>query len=90
MSLYDRIPDVPYGQTTEKQLNGKRRALSSIIAKRALKAAYDEENDPETTIIDMLADLRHLCDRLRFEFADLDSQAQSHYVKEVDQKKKKR
>lgn len=84
MSLYDRIPSRPYGTLTDAELDKwKRRKLSSVIAKRALKAAYDEENDPKTTIIDLLADLRHICDRLRFDFADLDSVAHSHYTEEV-------
>lgn len=86
MRAYDTIPDKPLGTLSEAEMDKwPRRKLSSVIAKRALKAGYDETEEPATHITDLLADLRHLCDRLRLNFADLDSQAYDHYIEEVGQ-----
>ena len=37
----------------------------------------------ETVLTDLLADLRHLCDRLRLDFATLDRLASLNYVNET-------
>lgn len=83
MTLYERIPDKHYGTLTDLEMDKwPRRKLSSIIAKRALQAAYGDENDPDTCIVDLLADLRHICDTLRLDFAELDRRAYDHYLLE--------
>jgi len=38
-----------------------------------LVGAYNEENDPTTAIVDLLADLRHLCDTMQVEFHRIDN-----------------
>ena len=86
---YEVLPFVKYGGLVNKSSGRNladtmsKRKLSSIIAKRALVAAYNEENDVETCIVDLLADLRHLCDTIGLPFYDLDKQAYVHYSAEV-------
>jgi hypothetical protein len=54
----------------------------------ALKDAYCIGNCPtsmepvESAIKDVLADLRHLCDKYDLDFADLDATAYTHYIHE--------
>ena len=56
-----------------------------------LVALYDPKNtkkkhsypEIETLAVDMLADLRHLCDQFKFDFAELDRKAYSHYSAEI-------
>ena len=35
-------------------------------------------------VTDALADLRHLCDRRGYDFAELDRTAYSHYIEEIN------
>ena len=70
-----------------------RRVKSSPNAMRANRVApalvfYQDalqERGPlgETVLTDLLADLRHLCDRLRLDFATLDRMASLNYVNET-------
>lgn len=54
-----------------------------ITIKRALVDSYeDAEDDPEIGVIDMLVDLRHLCDALGLDFAKLDRRAYGYYAEE--------
>lgn len=62
--------------------SGEPAAYSCCIAKRALLAAYDETNDPQASVVDLLADLRHLCDRMGWDFAKLDREAYPRYADE--------
>ena len=57
-------------------------AYRCCIAKRALLAAYDEAADPQGSLIELLADLRHLCDRMGWDFARLDREAYPRYADE--------
>lgn len=43
-----------------------------------LKSLYDEEGT-ECNVIDILTDLRHLCDVYDWNYADLDRIAHNHY-----------
>jgi hypothetical protein len=52
-------------------------------ARRARRCLPDTEDPISMHIIDMLADLRHLCDRQDLDFASLDRQAYDHYCVEV-------
>jgi hypothetical protein len=83
--LYNEIPFVKRGGISTRVLDRMpKQRVSAIIAKRALIAAYNEENEPETCIVDLLADLRHLCDALGgLDFNSLDVQAYRHYAAEV-------
>lgn len=51
------------------------------VIKRALVASYEDPTPPDA-IIDVLADLRHLCDALGLDFAELDKSAARHYLEE--------
>lgn len=50
-------------------------------AEKALKSVYDHTGDK--AIVDMLADLRHLCDARRLDFAKLDRRAYRNYADEM-------
>lgn len=57
---------------------------SAIIAKQALLAAFGEEADldPECAVVDLLADLRHLCDCIGLDYANCDRIGYGHYTEE--------
>ena len=59
--------------------------LSVALAKRAIVSTFD---DPDCTanIVDLLADLRHLCDAIELDYDDCDRVAKNHYENEVFQK----
>lgn len=72
----------------------KRRAARALAALRG-KPTYgrvaeyydhskrgDWQQCPEDGIADLLTDIRHVCDALNLDFADLDSRAYTHYVEE--------
>ncbi len=50
-------------------------------AEKALTTVYDDTGDG--AIVDMLADLRHLCDARRLDFAKLDRRAYRSYADEM-------
>lgn len=52
------------------------------LAERALHAAYGEFDGPEDRVTDLLSDLRHFCDRLGMDFAQLDRVAYRRYADE--------
>lgn len=52
------------------------------VLERLLKRTYDKYAQEEN-VINMLADLRHLCDAKGWSFADLDRQAYDHYLVEL-------
>ena len=77
-----------------KYQNRKRaaRALAALRGKptHGRAAAYydhskraDWEQCPEDGIADLLCDIRHVCDALNLDFADLDSRAYAHYSAEA-------
>jgi len=83
---YDLIPHNPLGTVPDELPDDNPGLYRLIIAKRAIIAGYEAgENDPEACITDLLADLRHLCDVLGLDFADLDEGAYGHYVEERKQ-----
>lgn len=81
MSIED-IPDYKLGETPEDLPGKNPRLYRLIVAKRALRAGYEDLGDPETVITDMLADLRHLCDAVGLEFHACDRMAYTHYAAE--------
>ena len=79
--LFDEIPNYALGETPEDLSSDNPSLYRCIIAKRGLRAAYEEAELP-TVIVDMLADLRHLCDALELDFAACDKIAYGHYMSE--------
>lgn len=48
---------------------------------KVIKKIYDPYGK-EVNVIDLLTDIRHVCDRYGWNFADLDRQAYQHYIAE--------
>lgn len=76
------IPDHALGETPESLIDRDPILHRRIIAKRALLNAYAEADDPQQRLTDLLGDLRHLCDALGFDFAQIDRAAYRHYAAE--------
>ncbi len=83
------IPDHPAADLAIPE-SDEPAGYSCCVAKRALLAAYDEANDPQASLIDLLADLRHLCDRMDWDFAKLDRAAYPRYAAEKSVRKEDR
>lgn len=62
---WDEIPDRALGEITDEAYEADPLLCRCIIAKRALKAGYEEVDD---AVADMLTDLLHLCDALDLDF----------------------
>jgi hypothetical protein len=62
-------------------MNNARRSNRFEVALMSLREEYDD--DLPTTLIDLLADARHWCDRNDQSFAKLDRQAYQHYLAET-------
>jgi hypothetical protein len=75
------IPDHPADDPANPE-STEPAAYSCCTAKRALLAAYDEGDDPQANLIELLADLRHLYDRMGWDFARLDRAAYPRYADE--------
>ena len=78
---WDAIPHYSLGDVPENLPDENPDLYRVIVAKRAILAGY-EDWDGGTAIVDLLADLRHLCDALNIDFADLDRVAYGHYTEE--------
>ena len=76
------IPHYPIGQVPEALPDENPALYRQVIAKRAILAACENSEDPEAGVTDLLADLRHLCDGLGWDFATLDGAAYRHYAEE--------
>lgn len=75
---------ISYDEGDEARDNGTRagHAAAALIAyARRTGLIHDEE--PETAIGDLLGDLRHLCDALGLDFADLSDKGHRHYAEEL-------
>jgi hypothetical protein len=81
-TLFDAIPGYELGETPEGLCDENPSLYRCVVAKRGLLAAYEEAEIP-TVIVDLLADLRHLCDALKLDFGDLDRVAHGHYTAEL-------
>jgi hypothetical protein len=60
------------------------KALAALRAGRYYDHSDREEDSPQDGIANLLTDLRHLCDSLGIDFAELDCNAYSQYVAELD------
>lgn len=63
-------------------MNGSTPTARGRRLKKELARLYDLHAETEN-VIDMLVDLRHLCDAYDYDFADLDRQAYQHYLAEI-------
>ncbi len=81
---WEEIPDIELGKIPEDTAYPDR---SAIIAKRFLKAGYDasDDGDLECHVTDAIADIRHLCDALGFDFFALYDSAYDHYRAEINE-----
>jgi hypothetical protein len=70
---------------TTKQVPNTKRADKSHKRIEPIVLAWmkQEDCDPFDSIVDLLADIRHYCDRECLDFADLDHCAHRHYRKEL-------
>ena len=73
-------PNVRKVRSQPNAMRANRLARALVFYQEAL-----QERRPlgETVLTDLLADLRHLCDRLRLDFATLDRLASLNYVNET-------
>jgi hypothetical protein len=76
------IPDCGLGEMPDSLPDEQPLHYRRMIAKRALMAGYDDTDAPEQCVTDLLGDLRHLCDALGLDFAELDRAADRHYAQE--------
>jgi hypothetical protein len=77
---WDAIPHYPLGEVPEELIDKNPKLYRTIIAKRAILAGYEDFD--HGTVADILFDLRHLCDALDVDFADLDRVAYRNYIEE--------
>ena len=80
MSVTMIRPNVRKVRSQPNAMRANRVARALVFYQEAL-----QEHGPlgETVLTDLLADLRHLCDRLRHDFAKLDRLASLNYVNET-------
>lgn len=76
------IPDHPLGEAPDSLIDRDPILDRRIVAKRAILAAYEDSDGPQQSIADLLNDLRHLCDALSLDFAQLDRAAYQRYAAE--------
>jgi len=89
-TAWSRIPHHPLGSSQMDAMKPEGTLYRAALAKRALAASYEEAATdtavyPEI-ITDLLTDLRHLCDRLGWSYADADDAATRHYLTEIGQR----
>jgi len=65
----------------EAAMKNAQRAMRLEVAILALREGYGD--DPSESLIDLLTDARHWCDRNDQSFAELDRQAYQHYLTEI-------
>lgn len=78
---FDAIPFYELGDTPDNLCEETPALYRQIIAKRALVKAYEDVEMPDG-IVDLLTDLRHLCDAVGLCYGDLDRIAYGHYTEE--------
>jgi hypothetical protein len=81
-TAWDSVPLLSLGKVPEEIIENDCQKYRAIIVKRAFKATYEEIDDPEQCITDMLADLRHLSDFLGLDFGKIDRVAYNRYLEE--------
>ena len=82
LALWEKIPQLLLGNVPDDLPEKEPLFYRRIVAKRAILAGYEAGEPPPHLIVDLLADLRHLCDGLGLDFGDLDRLAYQHYAVE--------
>ncbi len=79
--LFAEIPDYKLGDIPDELYDKDFKLARCVIVKRALVAGYE---DPQVVdcLCDLLADIRHFCDKMGCGFAELDRMAYRHYIEE--------
>ena len=81
---FNKIKVHELGKTPERLTGNNYRAHN---AKRSIMATYeDADSDVGAAIVDLLADIRHLCDKIGLDYADHDRVAYNHYIEEKGRK----
>jgi hypothetical protein len=80
--LFDSIPRYALGETPEDLPDTDPALYRCTTLKRGLEAAYEDTVIPNV-LVDLLTDIRHLCDRLQLDFGTIDYEAHTEYTKEV-------
>lgn len=77
-------PDEPGGD----EISLRKRAWQAEEAVRCYAAKtgfnYEDEEDREQCVMQLLGDIRHLCDREDFDYDELADEAEKHYDAEID------
>lgn len=79
---WGNVPHCELGETPDSLIDRDPVLHRRIIAKRAILAAYEDTDDPQQCIADLLGDLRHLCDALGLDFSKNDRTAYQRYAAE--------
>ena len=82
LDQWNEIPHCALGEVPGALSEKNPLLCRQIVAKRAVLAAYGEAEPPRQGIADLFANLRHLCDGLGFDFAELDRSGYRHYLGE--------
>ena len=83
-SIEDLTRMKPFDYTGEPQGdNNARAALAASVLVAFAETGSVQFEDFDTTLGDLLADLRHLCDALELDFADISWRAENNYQSEI-------
>jgi hypothetical protein len=67
------------------QINHFRFAREHGLTDKDAIEGLNRHHDLESSITDMLSDLRHVCDRFGYSFAELDGNAYSQYLRDKNE-----
>jgi len=84
---FQDIPVYELGETPDSIYAEQPILANCIRIKRAILAGYDSEYEMPMPVVDVLIDLRHLCDAMDLDFADCDRVAYDHYIEELEEQR---
>jgi len=79
---WDEVSELASGEITAEMWDSDPNRCSAIIAMRAIKAAF-EEPDEESSVSDLICNLKHLCDATGIDFFEEYDRARNNYSFEV-------
>lgn len=80
--LWDKVPHYPLGEVPDDLPDNDPALYGAVKAKRAMIASYEEPELAEQCVTDLLADIRHLCDKLGIDFYSVSKTAYQYYCNE--------